>query len=415
MKAVQWWVPWVGLLATLALACASPPRWRADDKPTARDAAQLFSYEGATGLFRELHVGEIPLIPLRQNLRPCCAFGEGLQTSVGPVPIPGVVIGNLVAREDLGHHIYDNGVVQVGSRLDEEGFFHSERNGLVYTCHGGFVDTAHVRDYADWTIFLATTIARNLEAGIELALPDEGGRRVVIVEPMDAESIERRGRRATSIGLAQWLAFQMSVWHEIATWFGWSSLDAFPEKVSAFSPEDLYSNMLGARIAAAASSQGTSRDELLYNRSFDEWLDRALDYLGSVDVETAREAMTAVDGLWWDSRRRLPDPALVLRRNLLVGPALIPWVVPAERVGPRLEADCGRMPALYTIGHPSEIDGLSFSSLGRLVIEVSEELAAQEPFRSLDGKVSDTDFPAILDVIREQNRAEFGPTADRPE
>lgn len=409
-----WMLLAFALALALALACATPPRWRADDDPTLSDAAQLFSAGGADGAFRELNVGEIPEIPVRTRLRPCCALGDQLEASLGPVPIPGYAVGNIRGRAELGRHYYDNGVVQLGSRPDAEGFVHSEENGLVYTCHGGFIDTAHVRDYADWTIFLAAAIARHLERGLDLELPDEGGRRRVVVAPVDARTIERRGRRALSIQLAQWLAFQLSLWHEIATWYGWSSVEGFPEKVSAFSPEDLYSNLLGARIAAAIASQRTARDELLYNRSVDQWFDRTLEYLGAVDVETGREAVASVDGLWWDSQRRLPDPALLMRRQIDAGPTQIPWLVPEDRAGPRLIAACGPYPEPFAIANPDRLDGAATSSMARLEIQVSEDLAAHEPFVELGRTISDRDFAVILEAIREQNRAAFGPESDRP-
>ena len=398
----------------LGLACTAPPRWRADDKPSERDTALLFTEQGAAGVFREMYASEIPRIPVRSHLRPCCAFGAQLRVKLGPLPIPGYCLGNVFGPGDLGKHVYDSGVVQIGSRVDETGLVHSERNGLVYTCRGGFIDTAHVRDYADWAIFLATSMARNLEVGLELPLPDEGGRRLVRLQPVDPATVERVGRRAIAIELGQWLAFQLSVWHEIATWFGWSSMSAFPEKVSAFSPEDLYSNLIGARIAAAIASQRTARDESLYNRSVDEWLDRVLSYLGAVPADVGKEAMLSVDGLWWNSAARLPNPALVLHRNISVGAVVTPWLVPPGRMGPELIARCGSPPEALPIANPERMEGPPFSHRASLVIEVSEELAGQEPFRGLGGRVTDRDFAAILEAIRAQNRAEFGDGADRP-
>jgi len=343
------------------------------------------------------------------------AFGAQLRAKLGPVPIPGFSIGNVLGPGDLGGHVYDSGVVQVGSRVDEDGLVHSEHNGLVYTCRGRFIDTAHVRDYADWAIFLATSVARNLETGLDLSLPDEGGQRRVIVQSFDPMTVERVGRRAIAIELGQWLAFQLSVWHEIATWFGWSTMTAFPEKVSAFSPEDLYSNLLGARIAAAIASQRTARDESLYNRSVDEWLDRVLIYLGAVPANVGEEAMHSVDGVWWNSTARLPDPALVLRRNIAAGAAVIPWLVPPGRMGPDLIKSCGSQPHALPIANPDSIGGQPFSDRASLAIQVSEDLGWQEPFRSLGGKVTARDFAAILEIIREQNGAEFGADANRPQ
>ncbi|TOM58444.1 hypothetical protein CGH73_26665, partial [Vibrio parahaemolyticus] len=56
-------------------------------------------------------------------------------------------------------------------------------------------------------------------------------------------------RYTLSAYLAAKLAFQLAVWHEIAQWYGYQSVPGFSEGISAFSPEDLYSNLLGARLA----------------------------------------------------------------------------------------------------------------------------------------------------------------------
>jgi hypothetical protein len=52
--------------------------------------------------------------------------------------------------------------------------------------------------------------------------------------------------------LAEWTAWQMSIWHETVTWFGWDAVPGFSEEASAFSPEDLYSNPLAARARLSA-------------------------------------------------------------------------------------------------------------------------------------------------------------------
>jgi hypothetical protein len=38
-------------------------------------------------------------------------------------------------------------------------------------------------------------------------------------------------------------------WHEIAIWYGWANVPMFSERPSAVLPEDMYSNLLGIRIA----------------------------------------------------------------------------------------------------------------------------------------------------------------------
>ncbi len=54
-------------------------------------------------------------------------------------------------------------------------------------------------------------------------------------------------------------------------------------------------------------------------------------------------------------------------------------------------------------------------SSGSGEIDVEESLAIQAPFNEIGRRVTQADYPRIIEVIREQNREEFGPDADRPE
>ena len=76
---------------------------------------------------------------------------------------------------------------------------------------------------------------------------------------VDSETIAVFGRRNLTASLAIWAGYQLSLWHEIATWYGWASFEAFPERASAFSPEDLYSNLLGAKLVGPIISSGNGR------------------------------------------------------------------------------------------------------------------------------------------------------------
>jgi hypothetical protein len=44
-----------------------------------------------------------------------------------------------------------------------------------------------------------------------------------------------------------------------------------------------------------------------------------------------------------------------------------------------------------------------------------DELASQAPFTAIGRTVTQSDFPNIVEGIRQQNRAEFGDRADRPD
>lgn len=401
-------------LATAVLSCAASPRWYANDRPSEDDVTVLLETRGAGTLFRDMHASEIPRIPVRQRFRPCCAFGADLGVSLWIFPVPGYRIGNVLDPEELGLHSYDSGVVRLGYDSENGGLLHREKNGLLYTCRGGFVDTAHVRDNVDWAIYLATMIARNLEKGIVIELPDEGGKRRVVLRPVPSDVVARIGRRRITLPLAQWAAFQISLWHEIATWYGWSSVPGFPEVVSAFSPEDLYSNILGQRIALGIAAQRAARSESVYNRSVDEWLAKVLKSLGVVSKKVSLEAIRALDGVWWDSRARLPQAELVLRRNLDVGEQLSPWLVPTELMPASLREACEEMPEPLPLANPSNVDGMACGDLIHLDIEVDDRLLGRSPFDRLGLNITQNDFPEIIEVIRAETRVRFGPSADRP-
>jgi hypothetical protein len=377
-------------------------------------ALEATSYDD---LDRRLIAAEIPEVPIRARLRPCCAFGADLSAKVGRVPVPGYRIGNILGPEDVGPHTYDSGILRLRRSEQEAVLLNNENNGLVYTCHGGFIDLAHVRDYADWGIFLGTALAGSVEDGLRVELPPEGGSRTVVFEPVPVEMLRRFGRVRIASALAEWITFQTSIWHEIATWYGWASVPGFSEKASAFSPEDLYSNLLGIKLARGISHRRSAKSENLYNTGITQWLDQAIAQLGGVPEELGREATRAVDGVWWDSGTRLPDPRLVLRRSFEFQGPVMPWLVPDSQATPELrEALAERCGTVAPLPLPlvDEAEGYSFADFARLEIEVDDNLAAQEPFPTLGRKVTQADFPAIIEEIRRQNRVEFGPDADRP-
>lgn len=330
---------------------------------------------------------------------------------IGAIPVPGYRIGNVIGPEDLGSHRYDSGLLLIGGSSDDDQG-KGENNGIIYTCRGGFIDTAHVRDYADWTIFLASHVCHGLEQGLVLELPDEAGGRRLLVESIEDALIQRYGHEALTIAIAQWSAFQLSIWHEIATWFGWSWSPTFSERVSAFSPEDIYSNLVGTRVAGAVAFDRSARTDDLYNRSVDAWLKVVLAELGATSRKKGREAMRAVDGLWWDSRAMLPDTALVLRRNLDVGPTLTPWLIPDALATESLRNTCGEGVKAVSLPDPSVFRDIPIDQFATLEIAPEDRLREQPPFDALGPRITQHDFPAILEVARQQIRAELGPEAD---
>src|SRR5206468_4968727 len=140
------------------------------------------------------------------------------------------------------------------------------------------------------------TIARAALTGTTVELPPEGGKRRVTIRPLPAALIETYGLRRTVVTMAQWLAFQLSLWHEIATAYGWASIELYPEYVSAFSPEDVYSNLLGIKMAGGLILQrGSASTNSLYDLNMDRWLHETLAYLQPVDADAGKAAALLVD------------------------------------------------------------------------------------------------------------------------
>jgi hypothetical protein len=219
--------------------------------------------------------------------------------------------------------------------------------------------------------------------------------------------------------MAQWLAFQMSIWHELATAYGWASIDFYPEYVSAFSPEDLYSNLLGIKIAGGLLLRtGSAATDSVYDRNMDVWLQATLKYLAPVSAEAGQEAMYLVDGIWWDSKARLPNPRLVLRRNLDAGEEIVPWVVSRAYHSLEMSAwiaqQCAGNEQPLVLRRQESLRGVKFSDFVTLQIDV--DVPDPFPFPRADSKqITQEHFPAVIESVRTFVDERLGPGSCRPE
>lgn len=234
-------------------------------------------------------------------IRTCCSFGTEMQLFA----IPGVKLTETTSLDKIGPHHY----------LGDE----NEGNGIIYSRRGGFIDMGHVRDQADWTAYLYTQLIENKPEGIlSLDLGHEGGEKSLIV------TIPSELTNQDLIHLAGKIAYDLSVWHEIATWFGASTIPFVPERYSSFSIEDPYSNLLGVTIGIQAL-----QSELPYENAVTAIIDETLKSLDAVSGEAdTYMAMEAVRGIWWTRERKLPNSKVLLQRQLQVYSCLQPWLVP---------------------------------------------------------------------------------------
>jgi hypothetical protein len=99
-----------------------------------------------------------------------------------------------------------------------------------------------------------------------------------------------------------------------------------PERYSSFSPEDLYSNLLGAKLAIRAIES-----DLDYHEAMTNLLATTLDSLEAVaTVEQTLTAMEQVENIWWTRKKALPSGKILLQRYLDSESYLIPWLLPGD-------------------------------------------------------------------------------------
>ena len=402
-------------LLCLSAACTfQRPTWHATMAASPGAVEAALADDVNYPFFWDVDRSLIPDVEPPIHLRPCCAFGSGMQTRVGVVPVPFYRHRNVTHPTVLGPHTYDAGLAGRGTDREVEA---SEKNGQVYTCRGGFIDTAHIRDYADWTVFLFAWIERNFEQEASLELPPELGPRVLRLHAFDASQLGPVEQLVLTTTLAQYLSYQLSAWHEVAQWHGFTIVPLFPEYPSAYSVEDLYSNALGTKIAGALIYSGVLLTDQAYARNMDVWLRNTLHELGAVPTENGKAYMAAVDQYWWDSNNRIPDKWAVLKRNYDIGatdhePPRLPPELRAKVEDAEL-LTCDEDTPPVTLQVVDELYGLKMAELATLEITISDEFAEDFPFPTPESRatraVTQADFAHIgkadAAVDREELRA----------
>ena len=236
-------------------------------------------------------------------IRPCCAFGYDLKLW----GVPFVSIDQVISVEDLGEHHY------MGNKR--------EGTGTIYTHKGGFIDIGHLRDQIDWTRYLYTTILNSRGQGeVILQLRYEAGRKNLYL------NVPAQLDRSDCILLAGKIAYDFSLWHEISTWFGASTLPFVPEKFSSFTVEDVYSNLLGVHVGMK-----TLHSKLPFNAAATKIIVSTLDSLDV--VKTAKETYDAYDAVhnkWYTNTKRIPRTNVTLKRDPDVLKATRPWIIPNQ-------------------------------------------------------------------------------------
>jgi hypothetical protein len=315
---------------------------------------------------------------------------------------PTATVGGAEFRgpEELGEHHYTS--------------LWGERNGIVYTCRAGHIDIAHVRKAADAAAYVADQSMRAIEDeerefSLRLSSPAEF---VAILEyPGDwserSAGDREHAAREVAITLGGYASYVESTWHEMITWFGYRNVVFYPEFPSAFSWEDSFSNLLGARLGMVAlRDMGDEFDEAMTRA-----LERELEFLGVQSKETAREASERVRGQWYSGEFLfLVD---VRKRNLDTGfddGYVTPWLVPGVRSCEGAEAQ------RYPIPRLEDVTALGFGVRLEIEPKAGEEKDVLERIGRHSGREvrridPEVHFPLIMELIREDAVERYGAEA----
>lgn len=252
-----------------------------------------------------------------------------------------------------------------------------ERNGVLYTCKGGFIDFSHMRVAVDWTVYLTFKIIT--ENG-DFNLPDEGGNLKLHFKNLEKLSIE------DIASMAEKIAFERLLWHEVASWHYHPPNYTLSEQQSAFSPEDIYSNSLGAYIGRKVALHILEdKDDRPYAEIASEAIKNEIELLDPVNSKKkSKEAYDIVDGykqdqllysqrnddIWWNSQIIFADERYVFKRYMNIGPLMDPWLVPSQE---KIGCDSGTVAETIKLPQVTE-RGISFYKYYNFRIEPSAKL-----------------------------------------
>ena len=191
--------------------------------------------------------------------------------------------------------------------------------------------------------------------------------------------------------LAGKIAYDLSVWHEIATWYGASSIPFVPERFSSFSVEDAYSNLLGVTLGMMAIES-----ELPYEAAMTDLILQAMTHFDAMDTQAESIlAMESVRNVWWTREKKLPSKKILLKRQLAVYPSVTPLLI--DGFGKAMASD-------FKLLIPQLTEkGAFLSSFYELSFKLNQKLPFRKLFPSRKKRqITQADFPFLIKAIEKE-------------
>jgi hypothetical protein len=330
-------------------------------------------------------------LPGRPAARPCCllAYQPVFPWALFPWVDP------LFDTSERLDHRYGAGIWSYVRR--------TEINGLVYTCSVGIIDLGHVRHVADLTYYYYGWLRQATEPGTSLQTVGHDGL-IKLTRSLPADDLNLR------LQIAQNLAYDESIFYEIETY--WSKL--LGQHHSAFSPEDLVSNLLGTYVAGQAVEYMQLK-AVGFDIAVSQVLAATLARLGALSVAQTKAALVALEDGWFLNSPHSLD--YLQRRNFAHDPVR-PWrlegVAGCADPIPFLEA-VRSLPRestnFYTVKY--KMPRILTNPVLRYLFEVPRGFrgsADHEDVRYIDRR----DFANHIARIKVHARTTYGPHFDKP-
>jgi len=245
----------------------------------------------------------------------------------GTLPVRDIFLfikNSYVKKNIYGEHTYWQRFYNGEQRKDE-------KNGILYTCRGGFLDLAHVRNAIDWVGFIASRLYPHLISNTETYLHKgeeptlytlnfQYPKEYLKLSPEQKKSVAKK----LSVIIAQQLAYYSLVWHEIVSWSGYIQ-SLYTERPSGFSFEDNYSNLLGIIIGGLAVNANFP-----FNEAADYHLKYYINMLEPIEKSEAIEVTESLANQWWSPKYFLTSNKKIIKRHLDYGQfdkVVRPWQV----------------------------------------------------------------------------------------
>lgn len=285
-----------------------------------------------------------------------------------------------------------------------------ENNGILYTNKAGHIDLTHLRWNADYTRYLTkktcTTLMKKRKGYSFNVTWELSTHKIEFIYPENWDNLPKKEKEKIaeeiSFEVGPYITFNATLWHEIITWFGTRFAGIEPEFNSAFSWEDLYSNVLGIKLGLEAIKDPNHS----YDTALTMAINREMKRLGVRSRSDAIYASEKMRGKWFrgyldvDTMRKNMDTGV---DDGFVSPILVPGMCDDA------------VPERIAVPVINSLSKYGFTMKYKISPNIWEEgKIFKVVYPNGKGKkiVPDKHYPILMDYIRKQAIEEYGYEVD---